>query len=144
MRLRRLRRDDGSASIELAIVAPAVLTMLAFAIIAGRGNLAQQAVESAAFDAARSASLARTEDAARGDASSAARSTLSSLGVACRNISVTVDTGGFRRPVGQPATVSATVSCRADFSDVVMPGLPGSKRLSASFTSPLDTYRSRQ
>ena len=144
MMWRRLRRDDGSASIELAIVAPAILTMLALAIIAGRANLAQQAIDSAAFDAARSASLARTEGAARSEALSAATTTLSSLGVACRNISVTVDTSGFRRPVGQPATVTATVACRADFSDVALPGLPGSKRLTANFTSPLDTYRSRQ
>ena len=128
MILRLLRgrdRDRGSASIELAIVAPGILAMLAVAIIAGRSNLAQQSVDAAAFDAARTASLALTAGTALQRLRlAAATSTLSSLGVSCRNITVTVNTDGFARPVGQPATVTATVTCRADFSDVALPGCP--------------------
>ena len=45
---------------------------------------------------------------------------------------------------GQAATVTATISCTARLSDIALPGLPGAKTLTASFTSPIDTYRGRQ
>lgn len=141
---KRRRGEAGSSSIELAIVAPAILALFATAIIGGRVNLARQSIEAAAFDAARTASLARTAGAADSEARAAALSTLSAQGLSCRGIDVRVDTAGFRRPVGQPATITATVVCRANFSDVALPGMPGSARLSASFTSPLDTYRTRR
>jgi len=41
------------------------------------------------------------------------------------------------------AHVSASVTCVVRLSDLLVPGLPGSKTLRASFTSPLDPYRSR-
>lgn len=137
------RRDRGSASIELAIIAPAVLAVFATAVIGGRANLARQSVEAAAFDAARTASLARSASEAHGSATSAANSALTALGLSCTSVTVSVSIDGFEVPVGQPATVTATVSCRADFSDVALPGLPGGATLQASFTSPLDTYRTR-
>ena len=139
------RDDRGSSSIELAIVAPAILLFLAIIVIGGRVNLARQVIEASAFDAARTASLARTEGEARSEAEAAARSTLNSQGLTCRNTSVSVNVSGFRTPVGQPATVTATVRCTADLSDVALPGLPGSIVLTpAEFTSPLDTYRTRR
>lgn len=139
------RADRGSSSIELAIVAPGVLAFLALIVIGGRVNLARQAIEASAFDAARTASLARTQGEARSEAVAAATTTLRNQGVTCRSTSVHVDVTGFRRPVGQPATVTATVRCTAELSDVALPGLPGSIVLTpAEFTSPLDTYRTRR
>ncbi|MEV1073862.1 TadE family protein [Micromonospora parva] len=134
----------GSASIEMAVVAPAILALLAGVLIGGRVNLARQALEAAAYDAARTASLERTASEANAQALAAANSTLDAQGVSCTDLDVTVSTAGFGVPVGQPATVTATVSCTATFSDVALPGMPGTVPLAASFTSPLDTYRSRQ
>ncbi|WP_328384194.1 pilus assembly protein (plasmid) [Micromonospora zamorensis] len=142
-RLRALRRDRGSTSIELAIITPAVLAIFATAVIGGRVNLARQAVEAAVFDAARTASLARTAADAQATANRAAGSTLDAQGLSCASLNVSVSTGGFSVPVGQPATVTVTVVCEARFTDVALPGMPGGATLSASFTSPLDTYRSR-
>lgn len=137
------RRDRGSTSIELAIITPAVLAVFATAVIGGRVSLARQSIEASAFDVARTASLARTAGDAQATATSAARAILDAQGLSCASLTVSVSTGGFGVPVGQPATVTATVVCQTTFADVALPGLPGGATLSASFTSPLDTYRSR-
>ncbi len=58
---------------------------------------------------------------------------------------VSVDVAGFAVPPGQPATVSADVSCTVPLSDLLpwLPGLPGAKTVKAQFSSPLDPFRAR-
>src|SRR5207244_10220271 len=85
-RRRGAGRDRGSASIELSIVAPAVLAVFATLIIGGRVNLAKQAIEAAAFDAARTASLARDAATAQNRATTPARSTLAEQGPHCTSV----------------------------------------------------------
>jgi Flp pilus assembly protein TadG len=140
---RWMRNQRGSATIELAVLAPAILAVFAATIVAGRVNLARLAIEAAAFDAARTASLARTAAMAQTQAQAAANSALDAQGLHCTSVTVTVTTVGFAVPVGRPATVTARVECQASFTDVALPGFPGGARLSASFTSPLDQYRTR-
>lgn len=141
---RRRRSERGSASIELAIVTPGVLALFAAAIIAGRVNEARQAIEAAAFDAARTASLARDFTTAESEALAAAGATLNGQDLHCTQLTVTIaPAAAFNVPVGQPASVTADITCRVNFSDVALPGMPGNALLTASFTSPLDTYRSR-
>lgn len=136
--------DRGSAAIEAAVLAPALLTLIAVAIIGGRIQVAGGAIETAAHDAARAASISRTAAQARAAAYTAADATLTQQGLHCTRLDVVVDTSGFAIPVGQPATVSADVTCVVDFADVVPVGaLPGSKTLHARFTSVLDTFRTR-
>lgn len=138
------RADRGSAAIELAILVPSVLLFFAAVIVAGRYSLARQAGESAAYDAARTASLARTEDAARAEARTAALNAYQAAGLTCDPLSADlVDPTGFQEPVGAPATVTVLVVCEVQYSDISMLGVPGSFRIESSFTSPLDTYRSR-
>ena len=138
------RGDGGSTTIELAVLAPAVITFFVVAIIAGRFAIALQAADSAAFDAARNASLSRTESTAVSRARATATASFTAQGIRCRTLTVNVDARGFRTPVGQPATVRVEVVCRAELSDVALPGMPGVTTLRASFISPLDTYRSRR
>jgi hypothetical protein len=45
--------------------------------------------------------------------------------------------------VGTPASVTATVTCVVNLSDVAIPGLPGTRTITATMSSPLDTYRER-
>ena len=52
-------------------------------------------------------------------------------------------TTGFATPVGTPATVSATVTCVVELSDLALPGVPGTRTVTVTVTSPLDTYRER-
>ncbi|MGN9908217.1 TadE/TadG family type IV pilus assembly protein [Phytohabitans sp. LJ34] len=136
--------DQGSVSVEIAILAPAFLMLIVLAAVAGRTAIAQNAVDLAAHEAARTASLARTAAAAETDGESAANSTLDAQGLDCGDsLQVAVDTSGFAADLGEPATVTATVSCTVSFADLVMPGVPGAKTVVATYVSPLDRYRSR-
>jgi Flp pilus assembly protein TadG len=142
-RARHLHRgDDGNAALEIAILAPVLLGLLALVIAAGRTAIAQSAVNAAARDASRQASLSLTPTAAQAAAQVSARAALRSDGLDCVPVVVT-DTSQFGIPPGHPAAVAATVSCTVAMADLALPGLPGSVRLHAVFTSPLDTYRSR-
>src|SRR5205823_5226834 len=75
-----------------------------------------------------------------GDAAAAAPQTasdaLASAGVSCASRSTRVDTGNDH-PGG---TVTVTLACRVDLSTVTAAVFPGSETLTASFTSPIDTY----
>ncbi len=136
--------DHGSAAVELAILAPAVLTVMATLFIAGRTVIADQSVDAAAFDAARTASLARDARTAQSEAEAAAASSLAAQGINCVRLDIVADVAGFTTPVGQPAEVRVTINCMINNSDVAFPGMPGTATLSATFTSPLDQYRSRK
>ncbi len=135
--------ERGALWLELAILGPALLMVLALVIAAGRIYLSGSSVDDAARDAARAASVQTNPVAAQGSAEQVADQTLASEGLHCTSTSVTVPTAGFDVPVGQPASVTVTVTCRADLSDIGLPGLPGSKLLTGAFTSSIDPYRPR-
>ncbi|WP_155387171.1 TadE family protein [Catellatospora paridis] len=144
MRTAMRRGDRGSAAVELAILVPSVLLFFAAVMVAGRYSLARQAGEAAAYDAARTASLARTEATARTEARTAALNAYQAAGLTCDPLDARlVDPTGFQEPVGVAATVTVLVVCEVQFEDISMPGVPGSFRIESTFTSPLDTYRSR-
>jgi Flp pilus assembly protein TadG len=138
-----LRDDTGSFTLELAVLAPALLLLVAFIVAAGRIEIAGSTIDGVARDAARAASLARTPAAAQTAAQTTATDTAASQNIDCTHLAVTVDTTGFATPLGTPAAVVVHVSCTALLGDLAIPGLPGSKTLTASFTSPLDPYRAR-
>jgi Flp pilus assembly protein TadG len=139
----RRGRDTGNAALELVVLAPVILFLLGLMVAAGRTSIAQGAVDAAARDAARQASISLTPAAAQAAALSSARAALSQDGLDCNPV-VVVNTSQFAAvPVGLPATVTATVWCRVPLSDLVVPGLPGSRLLRYTFTSPLDPYRER-
>ncbi|MEU4360758.1 pilus assembly protein [Promicromonospora sp. NPDC023987] len=110
-------------------------------IAGGRVAIANQAIESVAAQAARSASIARTQGEANASAEDGAAASLANQDIRCRTSSVTVDTSGFAAPPGTPASVEATVSCAVDLSDVALPGVPGSITITKTMSSPIDTYR---
>ncbi|GAA2910547.1 membrane protein [Actinoplanes cyaneus] len=138
----RLPRDDGSAALETAIVAPALILLLVLAVIGMRVEVAGGSIEQAAHDAARAASLERTSGQANAAALATARSSLRRQGLNCSPV-VAVDTSGFAVPAGQVGTVRVTISCTVRFSDVTAPGMPGSRKITTSFVSVIDAYRAR-
>ena len=140
---RRLDPERGSAVIEAVIGVPAFMLFVALIIFAGRVAIAHQGVQSAAADAARSASIARTQGGAQTAGNTAAATSLTNQHLNCVTTTVSVDTSGFAAPVGTPAKVSATVTCRVNLSGLWLPGVPASKAITASMSSPLDTYRER-
>jgi hypothetical protein len=97
----------------------------------------------AAHTSARAASLARTATQATADGQSAATASLSTAGLVCVDRSVVIGTAAYRVPVGTPATVTSTISCGVLFSDILLPGMPGSIALSGQGAAALDTYRGR-
>ena len=143
MTLRRRRADRGAVTLEFVVVAPALLALLGLLVMAGRVAIASNSVESAADEAARSASISRTASGARAEAEDGARRSLAEQGLQCSSVEVDVDTAGFAVPVGLPAQVHATVTCVVRLSDLALPGFPGSRTVTATAVSPLDTYRER-
>lgn len=139
----QLRPDAGNAALELIILAPIIVFLIGFVIAAGRTTIAKGSVAAAAREAARQASIALSASAAQQVADSTARAALRGDGLHCTP-TVTLNLAGFYVPVGRPARVSATVTCTVPLSDLLVPGVPGSRTLRSTFTSPLDPYRSRQ
>jgi TadE-like protein len=139
----RGRPDDGNAALELVILAPILLGLLGLLIAAGRTTIAQGSVDAAARDAARQASVSATPAAAQASGQASARAALRQDGLDCAPV-VLIDTSQFTSvPPGRPASVTASVACAVPLADLALPGLPGTASLHASFSSPLDVYRSR-
>jgi Flp pilus assembly protein TadG len=128
--------------VEAAILAPVFIMFIAALLVADRIRHASEVVSQAAADAARQASIARTPTQARTEATASALATLRQAGLHCAP-QVDLDLSGFTRPVGQPATVSANVTCQVRLSDVTAGAMPGSRSISRTHRSPLDVYRAR-
>ena len=139
-----VRREAGAASLELVVVTPALVLLLGLLVLAGRVALAGSGVEQAAGEAARSASIARTAAGARRAAEQGAVRALGEQDLRCARVDVVVDVSGFGVPVGVPAHVRATVTCVVTLADLALPGFPGSRTVTATALSPLDTYRERE
>jgi Flp pilus assembly protein TadG len=138
------RRDErGSAAIEAAIGLPAFALFVGLIIFGGRTATTHEALQSAAAEAARSASLARDAEVARADAREAATVSITNQKIGCSDVDVDVDTSDFNKQPGIPGSVDVTVSCRLDLSDLAIPGVPGSRVMRATMSSPLDTWRER-
>ena len=122
---------------------PALLITLGLLIVGGRVWFARTTINEAASSAARAASLARSATEAATVGRAAADQSLSTNGLRCVSTAVEVNAAGFGVPVGTPATITATVSCRVAFADLFLPRIPGGVDLTAAGASALDTYRSR-
>jgi Flp pilus assembly protein TadG len=136
--------EQGSVTVEAILAITAIMLVALLGVAAGRIIVASAAIEAAARDAARQASIAYIAATARSNAEASARKSLDTQGMSCTAVKVEVDTEGFSRPVGTPADVSATVSCTVPLADLAFPGLPGSVERHATSASPLDPYRSRR
>lgn len=138
----RLSSDRGEA-LQVAIIAPSALLILSLLILGGRVYTAHNAVQQSAADAARAASIAGTRSVATNQARNAAINLLQQQGLNC-NPQVSVNSAGFTARVGTTASVTTTVTCAVPVADLFLPGVPGTKTVTATATSPLDTYRERR
>lgn len=135
--------DRGSQTLEMAILAPALLLVIGLLIVAGRLTLTGNTVEQAAQSAARAASITRTQSAATGAARSSALTSIREQNLPCTNASVAVHATGFNTGIGQAGKVVVTVACTAELSDIALKGLPGSKTIHRTAQSPIDPWRER-
>ena len=141
--LKRLRDQRGAAAVELTLLVPALLLTLGLLVAGGRLWFARTTVNEAAQTAARAASLARSADSAASAGREAGTQSLATAGLRCRSTSALINTAAFEVPPGTPATVTSTITCILDFSDVLLPGWPGSTALTGRGSAALDTYRGR-
>ena len=136
------RRDDGSATVELAVITPLVLLVLALLVAGGRMVTAHASLDAASTAAARAASLARTPAAATSAAQSTGAATLHQHGVSCHDTSLHADTAALTTAPGVGGQVTVTSHCSVALADLLVPGLPGSVPLTSEASSPLDPFRS--
>jgi Flp pilus assembly protein TadG len=128
-------------SVELAAIIPGLALLLLIVALAGDFLQAQGAVDGAARDAARAASLARTLGSADSLASQAADGDLA--GRCMGDIRVAVD--GFP-PSGPSAlgdTVTVTVRCDINTSIFGVFSLPARHTMTGIATAPLDPFMCR-
>jgi len=132
--------DRGAASTELVLITPVLILFLFLVVAAGRLTDAKSDVVSAASDAARAASLAGTEGAARDAAQDIAARTLAGEGVDCN--------GGagvqvlFDPAFGRGATVHTIVTCDVSTGDLALLNLPGVITVTQHAYESIDTHRS--
>ena len=140
----RAPADGGAVAVEAVMLVPVVLLVMGGLVLAGgRLMLARQGIITAAAEAARTASISRTEVAAARGGRDAAEASLANQGIRCAQLDVAIDTSGFDTPVGEAARVRATVACRVPLGDLTVPGLPGATTVRVTVDSPLDQFRER-
>jgi Flp pilus assembly protein TadG len=136
-----MRDERGSLALELVVLAPVlILTLWIVGALTLRTMVAHAQVDSAARDAARAASIARSAPAAQQTAATAATISLQQAQRTCQAIHVSTDTARFR-PGG---TVQVTVTCTIRLHDLGLSVLPGDPTTSATYTAPIDLNRGVQ
>ena len=127
------RRDRGSMAVEVVLMTPVLVAFLLLVVSFGRYVAVRGEVESATRDAVRAASIERSSSAAATAARRTASASLTGHATcAPAALSGAFDAGG---------TVTATLICSVPLSDLGLLGLPGSVRVRASSSAPLDLYR---
>jgi Flp pilus assembly protein TadG len=134
---RRIRGEEGQAIAELVIVAPLLLLVIVLMVALGRVDSAQGDVESAARAGVQAAVVQANAGAAQTQASSAVTSTLAGAGLTCPSPQITTNTSNFVAG----GSVSVTVTCVTSLANVSVPGVPGSKTLTATSVAHLDQFR---
>ena len=134
---RRVRDDTGSATVELVLLTPVLMTLALFVLLAGRSGEALRQVQHAADQGARAgsqASATRRDDVAH----AAADSDLRAVGRACRDKSIDVQ----QTRIGGLDAVKVTVSCRIEHAGLHLLGL-SSRIVSAESIEVIDVYRAK-
>ena len=134
---RSWRSDLGSVTAQTVFAVPLLITVLMFVVVCGRLVETRLRVDSAAEDAARAASLARSSQDAQTAARSAVAGDLGGGGSSCSTYTVSIDTANFRPGGG----VRVSVRCSASMSGLSGLGLPGAVGVTSHAASPIDLYR---
>ncbi|MDO5535120.1 MAG: pilus assembly protein [Propionibacteriaceae bacterium] len=134
-----------SVSVEMAILVPALVLIIALVTGGGRLALARINVQQWADSAARSATLARAGHEARERAATVVASDAAASDTRCSGPpDVSADVSAFAHPVGVAGSVVVTVRCHVPLADLLLPGVPGTVTVERDATSPLDRYRGRR
>jgi Flp pilus assembly protein TadG len=140
----RERGERGSISVELAVIAPALVLMLLLVGAAGRIVEAQGHIDGAARDAARAASLAGSGGQADQLALQAAQEDLGASSW-CTSGSVQAPVTGFPASQFIPAgtSVQVTVSCAVNMSPFRLLGFSATMHFKGTAIAPVDPFTCR-
>jgi Flp pilus assembly protein TadG len=130
-------RSGGSMTVELVVLTPVIVVFLLVALAFGRYALAKEELVGGARAAADAVAIAGSALQAQQAGSAAAMPVLQS-DHSCKNPTVSVASSSFA-PGGQ---VRVSVSCQVAFSDLLIPGFPGSVIVQAVQVATIDPYRS--
>lgn len=141
------RTEDGTASLEVVIMAPFVLALLMLIIAFGRYAQTENIVDQASRDAARAATAQNERGEVPAVVDQVVKESMDDAPASCRSsvrqsTSLTPTAFGLPDPENPLAidSVTVTVRCTLDMSDLA--ALPlSSVEISRTFTSPLDRYR---
>jgi hypothetical protein len=136
----RLKDETGSASVELALVAPSLLILLAVMLAGARLVESKSAVASVAREVARAAAAEPNLEAAIEHGDSAGRREASALGLDLSRLSIVQAPGLFERG----ARYSVTVSYGTRLSDLPGFGLfPKLMTVTSEHVETVERYKSR-
>ena len=127
--MRHRRGEAGSATLELAVLTPAVIAVLGAVVLAGHVESARARVAQAAEDAARAATMARDQAAAQADANAAAAADLAGPDCSTWNLSIS----GSLVP---GSSLTATLTCTTGLGI-----LPGTFHVTQVASAVVDLYR---
>jgi Flp pilus assembly protein TadG len=138
------RRQRGSISVELVVLAPGLALLLLLIAAGARVVEVQGHIDGAARDAARAASVARSYTQAVQAAQQAARADLGPTSL-CAPRTVGVQVAGYP---AVPLTVTAaavtvTVTCEVNMSPFTALGFGLSERFTGQAVAPLDPFMCR-
>ncbi|RYE78377.1 MAG: hypothetical protein EOO74_05380 [Myxococcales bacterium] len=142
------RRDHGTASLELVIVAPFLLALLMLIIAFGRFAQTENLIDQAARDAARAATAQNQRSQVGPTVAKVVAEMVTDAPDSCRSSAAAdpprMTANAFGLPdVNNPSavdSVTVTVRCTLDLSDLAALPLQ-SVEIARTFTSPLDRYR---
>jgi Flp pilus assembly protein TadG len=130
--------ERGAVALELVVLTPVlVMALWLVGVFAMRMMLADAQVDSAARDAARAATIARTPRAAQAAAAEAAAATLAQAKPQCQAVHTLTDTRGF----GPGGSVQVTVRCVLRLGDLGLLGLGSTRTVSKTYLAPVDVFR---
>ncbi|MCY3911168.1 MAG: pilus assembly protein [bacterium] len=132
-------REQGNSMIGLAVLTPVMAMLLFFVVAAGRVGVVESKLTTAARNAARAATQSQSASTAQVAAMTTAASTLNQLNMGCHGGPQIRVRDMDLRPGGK---VHVRVSCTVRLSDLTLLGIPGSRTVTADFTSVVDRYRS--
>lgn len=130
-----MKTERGSATVELVLLTPVLMTLVLFVVIAGRVGESQIKVHHAADQAARAASMVHPRSM-QAVAERVARDDLSNNGVGCTDSSVEVTIDESERS----RTVTVSVDCVVNRNGLDLLGL-SERHVSADSTEVIDRWR---
>lgn len=130
-----MKIERGSATVELVLLTPVLMTLMLFVVIAGRSGESQIEVRHAADQAARAASMVHPRSM-QVVAERVARDDLSKNGVGCTNsyVEVTISESEFSR------SVTVSLDCVVNRDGLELLGL-GERHVDADSTEVIDRWR---